>query len=402
MSQSQRTGRNCRSYKGVSLMGKAEQNPLMLAEDFEDFFESSISGFVIALPSGEILRANRHFSKWIGFSPKQLIGKKFSTLLTVGGKIYYETHLAPLLRMQRHFDEIALELECQDGSRLHVIVSGHESCDENEKPQFIRFAVNKATDRRIYEQTLKNAAKIAEGQLSDERKEALLREQFVAVLGHDLRNPLGAIMNVSEILSQLLTNAGEREQSMINVMKSSAKRMEELINNVMDFARARLGGGIAVTKRPTLMEPFFNQVIEELKSVSAGRIINVEYSLDTPVNCDPERMAQLFSNLLANALTHGDPAQPIRVKAFYNKSNFELSVLNGGKAIPLEALTKLFEPFTREEVRPSQHGLGLGLYIAAEIARAHGAQLTATSSDIETHFLFSMKDTGHHYSRHRI
>ena len=106
--------------------------------------------------------------------------------------------------------------------------------------------------------------------------------------------------------------------------------------------------------------------------------------------CDSARIAQLFSNLLVNAVTHGDPAAPVRVYVRSGDQGFELAVANRGEPLPAKLIEWLFQPFSRASFRPGQQGLGLGLYIASEIARAHGGSLTVASSVEETRFTFRM------------
>ena len=118
------------------------------------------------------------------------------------------------------------------------------------------------------------------------------------------------------------------------------------------------------------------------------------FALDHPVDCDRGRMAQLFSNLLGNALAYGATAKPIRVSAGTVGTQFELSIANAGDRIPAAALQRMFQPFARGSVRPDQQGLGLGLYIASEIARAHEGTLTVASTDAETAFTFRMPCRG--------
>jgi sigma-B regulation protein RsbU (phosphoserine phosphatase) len=121
----------------------------------------------------------------------------------------------------------------------------------------------------------------------------------------------------------------------------------------------------------------------------------VAMDLKMPVDCDPVRMSQLLSNLLGNALTYGDPAAPVLVVAETGLQQFELSVANAGAPIPKASMEKLFLPFSRGTGQSGQEGLGLGLYIASEIARAHGGMLTATSTSQETKFIFRMPLAGH-------
>ena len=119
-------------------------------------------------------------------------------------------------------------------------------------------------------------------------------------------------------------------------------------------------------------------------------MIEADIRVDRTFSCDGSRIGQLFSNLLGNALVYGTKGLPVLVRAVTDAANFELSVANAGSPIPPEAIERLFLPFSRGDVRPSQQGLGLGLYIAWEIARAHGGTLEVTSITDETRFTFRM------------
>jgi signal transduction histidine kinase len=228
----------------------------------------------------------------------------------------------------------------------------------------------------------------SEANLLDERKTADLREQFIAVLGHDLRNPLTAIISASEMLEKTpLTERGERFTRLI---QASADRISGLINNMLDFARGRLGGGLRVERKPEALEPVLAQVIAELRAGWPEREIDAEVFLTASINCDSGRIAQLLSNLLANALTYGKADSSIRVWATTLDGALELSVANAGKPIPTSAQEQLFQPFFRAASQPGEAGLGLGLYIASEIAKAHGGTLDVASSTDETRFTFRM------------
>jgi signal transduction histidine kinase len=222
----------------------------------------------------------------------------------------------------------------------------------------------------------------SEATLADANKEAALREEFIAVLGHDLRNPLASIKAGIELVRRGKVDTNE----MLRLMEGSASRMSGLIDNILDFARGRLGDGIDLDRSDVALMPVLLQVIEELRRTAPDREIISDIILDGPVYCDAGRIGQLLSNLLANALTHGAATSPVRVSARASHDLFELTVSNSGPPIPAAALEKLFQPFFRREVRASQEGLGLGLHIASEIARAHGGTLQVASSDDLTTF----------------
>jgi sigma-B regulation protein RsbU (phosphoserine phosphatase) len=225
--------------------------------------------------------------------------------------------------------------------------------------------------------------------LRDERETSELREQFIAVLGHDLRNPLASISAGARIL--LRRPKDETETRVLQMMETTVIRMSGLIDNVLDFARGRLGGGIALSRdasRP--LEPVLQQVVGELSTAAPDRMIQSEFRIADPVNCDRSRIGQMVSNLLGNALTHGSPDEPVKVVASTDNGMFELWVANAGEPIPEAAMANLFQPFFRGQVRASLQGLGLGLYIASEIAKAHEGTLTVTSTAEETRFTFLM------------
>ena len=230
---------------------------------------------------------------------------------------------------------------------------------------------------------------ISEARLLDAQKTAELREQFIAVLGHDLRNPLGAIGAGADVLRT--TPLNPRGIRMVEVIRASVARMSGLIEDVMDFARGRLGSGLTLVRNADVpLTPVLRHVIVELEAKFPGRKIVVELALQEPVDCDRTRIAQLLSNLVSNAISYGAPAEAIRVTAQTRDGFLELSVANGGDPIPPEAMERLFQPFTRGAVRPTQQGLGLGLFIASEVARAHRGTLGVESTAKETRFTFRM------------
>jgi len=230
---------------------------------------------------------------------------------------------------------------------------------------------------------------VTESALLQERADAELREQFIAVLAHDLRAPMSSIRSLMDLM--LKTPLNEDATTMGRLMRDSSTRMLGLIDNLLDLARGRLGGGLTVRRdAEKLLEPVLREVIAELKAGQPDRVIDVEFKLLEPVNCDRPRIAQLFSNLLSNALSYGSADHPVRVRAVSEGGNFELSVANAGESIPAAALDHLFHPFYRSAVQHNREGLGLGLYIANEIAKAHGGTLGVESTREETSFTFRM------------
>jgi signal transduction histidine kinase len=230
-----------------------------------------------------------------------------------------------------------------------------------------------------------------EAALKQERETAELREQFIAVLGHDLRNPLFAISASAEMLLRKLPDA-ENLQRARNIL-TSARRATKLVDDVLDFARGALGRGIPVNIEPCPdLADALRHVISEVQSIHPDRTIASSIGDLHSVHCDRERVAQLLSNLVANAVAHGDPDGPIDISAQINEGQFVLSVKNQG-LIAEDALPHLFRPYSRPASGTPRTGLGLGLglYIASQIAQSHGGKLDVVSTEQQgTTFTFSL------------
>ena len=232
----------------------------------------------------------------------------------------------------------------------------------------------------------------SEAALLGERQTAEVREQFIAVLGHDLRNPLASIDAGARLLGK--GKLDDKAQAIVTLIEQSVRRMAGLIDNVLDLARARLGGGLTLHRNADEpLAPALEQVVAELRSGHPDRQIDVHFDLVEPIVCDRPRIAQLLSNLLANALTHGTEAAPVIVRGAVADAILELSVANKGAPIPPAVAERLFEPFYRSSAGSDKQGLGLGLYIASEIARAHGGTLQVTSTSEETRFVLKIPVT---------
>jgi signal transduction histidine kinase len=215
--------------------------------------------------------------------------------------------------------------------------------------------------------------------LRDERATSELREQFIAILGHDLRNPLQAIVVTSDLIAKKYADPGL--VSLAGRIKVNSKRMSSLIDDVLDFARGRLGGGIGISIDAVHdINAGLRAVVKELQDGQPTRQIIADLGVTGAVACDLRRVQQVASNLIGNALTHGAPDSPVKVTAVSAGNEFLFEVWNDGQPIPPDSLGKVFEPYRRHSASGSRQGLGLGLYICAQIVRAHGGSLAVTST----------------------
>jgi sigma-B regulation protein RsbU (phosphoserine phosphatase) len=375
-------------------------------EDFEDLYENAPCGYLSLRPDGSIFKSNATLSHWLGMPPEDLLGQRFNDLLGKGARIFYETHFAPLIVLQGFFNEVALDLMTADGNRAPMLVNATQKKDVTGRHISTRMTLFNASERRRYEKDLlaaRDAAEDAKRQLHDlnvrvqaslldEKTSSALREQFIAVLGHDLRNPLAAISGGLRLMQK--TPLDPRAAAVAVLIENSILRMGGLIDNVMDFARGRLGGGLTLDRSdPDSVEPILRQIADELLAAAPDRTIALNLDCSEPVACDRRRIGQLVSNLIGNALTHGALGEPVTLGASTADGWLEVYVANSGDPIPDLVMKTIFDPFRRGTLRPSMQGLGLGLYIAHEIATAHGGTLAVVSTAEETRFTFRMPVT---------
>lgn len=202
------------------------------------------------------------------------------------------------------------------------------------------------------------------------------QEEFVAILGHDLRNPLGAVTMSAHALRHL----GDQEQQIADRILRSTGRMDRLINDLLDLTRTRLGGQLALARSPADLAEICAQMVAELRAFHPNRLIELAPSAPVLGSWDGERLSQVVSNLVANALQYSDVHQPVHVRVADSGDVVMFSVHNEGVPIPPNALASIFEPLVRHSSQGPVTSLGLGLYIVREIVRAHSGVIEVTST----------------------
>ena len=206
---------------------------------------------------------------------------------------------------------------------------------------------------------------------------------FLAILGHDLRTPLGAVITSSQFM---LETGGLDAPHLVlttGILRSS-RRMNAMVDDLLDFTRIRLGSGIPIERDAMDMATVVGHAVEEVAASQRDRVLSCDASGDLRGEWDAARISQMLSNLLGNAVQHGSESSPIRVTVQGSAHDVELRVHNDGPAIPTSDLHGLFNPLKRLKSGepPSRHprNLGLGLYIAEQIVSAHGGTIDVSSS----------------------
>ena len=225
------------------------------------------------------------------------------------------------------------------------------------------------------------------------------REQLMGILGHDLRNPVSAVRGIAGLL-QLDESLPAKTKDALARIDQAAKRMSEMIETILDFTRIQFHHCLPVSRSNMDFGELCRNVVDETLAGHSSREISVEISGDPRLHCDYARMAQVVSNLLGNALTHGDKKAPVQLIVKTAPKLVTLDVTNRGPTISCEQAKTLFEPFVqgRANGNPGQcRGLGLGLYIAKQVVASHGGALSVHSWDGMTTFSVALpRETPEH------
>lgn len=205
------------------------------------------------------------------------------------------------------------------------------------------------------------------------------RDQFVGVLSHDLRTPLGAIIAGAALLATADDNPEQRRPVVTRIL-NSAQRMERMIDDLLDLARARLGGSIPLKRQPANLHRVCEEAMTEIRAGHPDAVLRWQGSGDLRGEWDADRLSQVVSNLVGNAIEHGN-GTPITVTGEEQGDLVVLTVHNGGPPVPSELLPSVFEPLARGPEEGLSHNVGLGLFIALAIVTAHGGNIDVSSSN---------------------
>jgi PAS domain S-box-containing protein len=244
---------------------------------------------------------------------------------------------------------------CPDGTVRWLEARSQVVCDDEGRPLRMLGVCSDVTERKQLEEA---------------------RELFIAVLGHDLRNPLQAIQTATTLMmrNEVLPPGTHKAAA---VVSRCAERMDRIIGDLLDFTRGRFGHGIPVVKERMAMDVVCRRVLDELMLANSEADVGFAAHGDLVGHWDPERVAQVASNLIGNAIAHGGGGRA-RVNLTGSDDAVTLTVENGGEPIPAEVMPLLFQPFYSRST--SRSNVGLGLFIVSEIVKAHGGRIEVASS----------------------
>ena len=320
--------------------------------------------------TGRILSWNRSAERTFGYSAEEAIGKSIAMLMPNEGADDYLS-IIDRIRQGRRVEHYETLRRRKDGTIINMSLTVSPVHDDN--------GVVIGASKIARDITAARAA---------ERERQRIRDLYLGILGHDLRNPLNTIV---ASLYTLERKVPPELQHIFPRISRSADRMGRMINQLLDFTRARLGEGLRLEPHPASLREICAAVIEELEPQYPGRI---RFSADGELESqwDADRIAQALSNLIVNALDYGSQGDPVDVRLSTEEGNARLEVSNRGTPIPDELRPEIFEPFRRgtgDEQRKSR-GLGLGLFITREIVRAHQGSIELVSDGGRTTFVLRL------------
>ncbi|MBD8189325.1 PAS domain-containing sensor histidine kinase [Pseudomonas viridiflava] len=364
----------------------------------EALYEHAPCGLLITQPDGTIERVNQTFCLWLGLEREAVLGRRFQDLLNMAGRVFLQTHWAPLLQTQGSIAEVKVEMTHADGRSIPLMLNAVR----REYPGGVlhELAVFLAEERNKYERELLAARKMAEellqhqmsvqSELTSARNRlrlahaeaeirAIFAEQMVGIVSHDLRNPLAAIKMAAGLLERSLLEP--RQQRFLGQIHHSTDRAERMIVDLLDFTQARVGQGINLSMQSIDLHATVARGVEELRLTFTANALIHRMEGEGACVADTDRLLQLVGNLVSNAVTYGAPDSDIVITSAFEANVIKVSVHNRGEPIPMEKVDSLYEPAVRvvsdsDETRT----VGLGLFIVREIIRAHLGDISVRSS----------------------
>ena len=353
-----------------------------LESDWQDLYEHAPCAYLSTLPDGTIVRANRTFLEWLGAEREQIIGvARLQSLLSIGSRIYYETHYSPLLQMQGFVNEIALEMRRSDGAVRPVVASARQLRNADGTARVNRVALFDSTDRRKYERELVHAHKQAEQSARELANANRQKTEFIAMLAHELRSPLAPVRNALEVLRQ-----SKNDERVVNrttgIMHRQVGQIVRLVEDLFDVSRV---GQDKLSLRRVPVD--LGSVIHHAAEASAPLLeeSGIAYRAQLPdnpiyVEADAARLVQVVGNILNNAAKFTPRGGSVSLTVERVGDAALIRIRDTGIGIAAEALPHIFDMFMQAEgTIESRSGLGIGLTLAKSLVDRHDGTISVHS-----------------------
>ncbi len=355
-------------------------------DSHEELYENAPCGHLSTLPGGEIILVNQTFLRSTGYQRHDLIGaRRFQDLLSVGSRIYHETHYLPLLLMQEEVREVAVEIVGASGERLPFLINSVLKRHPTGGPRLIRTALFRASDRRQYEKELLLARKRAE-------EASRAKAAFVSMVSHEIRTPLNGIQGLSRILGT--TELSAEQQRLVQMLTVSTESLMSLIEDVLDFSKIE-SNSIVLEARVFDLRKLTGAVLQTLALRASNKGVALEARIEEQVAShvvgDEVKIGQILTNLLGNAVKFTHQGSVLLIvsavsavstkEAEPRRQALEFRIEDTGIGIAPAHLPHIFEDFAQasHEISVKYGGTGLGLAISKRLIALHGGTLAVES-----------------------
>ena len=332
-------------------------------------------GVLTVNASGTVLYANATLASMVGRSVGDIVGRHVDGLLPPASRIFFSTHLFPLLRVQRVAEELYLPMVAADGTELPMLFNSRV---RDIAEEFVFDAVVVPMRQRSAMESELIAARNAA------QEAAAAKDRFLSIVSHELRSPLAGITGYADLL--LRGRRGpltDDQRGYAERIRDAAHYQASLIEDILDFAA--VGGTRDLLPTVASLEDILARAegVLAVRADEEGRsVVRQPRPAPGAVRVDPRAVQQVLLNLGTNALKYGRPGSPIRIEADHDGERVRIRVIDEGPGIPPDQMERIFEPFvrlTRSGERPARQGIGLGLAISRDLARAMGGDITVTS-----------------------
>jgi PAS domain S-box-containing protein len=333
----------------------------------DDVLNTAPCGFVAFADDGTIVEINQTLTEMLGYTRVELPGWHMDKILPAGGRIFYQTYLFPLLKVQGHVEEIYVALRTKDGRDVPVLLNGVRR--ERDGRLLNECIAVRMIQRHEYEDQLLEARRLAE-------ESAAAKAKFLSMMSHDLRTPLTAMYGNAQLLAAETLTEVQREA--VQAIRDACQMQMTLISDILEFARLE-SGRVQVEPRPVSAAEVIARA-ETLVRVHAGDAgLRLTTACDDVViMADPNRLQQILLNLITNAVKFTPPGGEVKLLCETAGDRAHIRVCDTGIGIAEDDLQRIFTPFVQLDALPSR-GVGLGLAISRELARAMGGDVTAES-----------------------
>ncbi|HEY6186934.1 MAG TPA: ATP-binding protein [Pyrinomonadaceae bacterium] len=340
----------------------------------DDLLNTAPCGFVSFTDDGRIVLINATLLELLGYERGELQGKHVEAILPAASRIFYQTHLFPLLKLHGKVEEVYLSLRSKAGTDTPVLVNAVRR--ERDRLVVNDCILVQIRQRNQYEDEILHAKRAAE-------EANLAKDEFLAVVSHELRTPLTAILGWARMLK-----AGELDESnslrAVEIIERNAESQTQLIEDLLDFSRI-ISGKLRLEVRRVELASIIESAIDVVRPAADARGIDLQVVLDPAagaVSGDPERLQQVLWNLLSNAIKFTPKGGRVEIRLARISSSVEITISDTGQGISAEFLPYVFERFRQADHTTTRRygGLGLGMAITKHILELHGGTIRAESA----------------------